>query len=81
MNIIQKRIEMIEAEMEEMSDPEKVWARYHRTDGDPEVAREPGTLHKHLLNIGEYNTLQLPPLRASQVARHTLKKLNRSMKL
>jgi hypothetical protein len=81
LNILQKRVEMIEGEMEEMRDPEKVWARFHRTDGDPEIARESGLLHKHLLDIGEYNTLQLPPLRASKVAKHTLRKLNRSMKL
>jgi YesN/AraC family two-component response regulator len=81
LNILQKRIELIEGDMEEKSDLEKVWARFHRTDGDPDISRETGVLHKHLLNIGEYNTLQLPPLRASAVAKHTMKKLNRSMKL
>jgi hypothetical protein len=80
-NVVRVRLEKIEAEIVEMSDPEKVWVRYHRRETDPEIAREAGLLHKHPFDIGEYNILRLPPLRASMVAKHTLKKLNRSMKL
>jgi hypothetical protein len=78
---LNKRVENLGTELEEMSDPEKVWARYHRTDTDPDVARESGVLHKNMPDIGAHNTLPLPPLGASSLARRTIKKLNRSMKL
>jgi hypothetical protein len=81
LNVVRLRLSKLEAEIVEMSDPEKVWARYHRGETDVDVAREVGVIRKHPFNIGEYNTLQLPPLRASTMAKQTIKKFNRSMKL
>jgi translation initiation factor 5A len=71
-----QKVENLKKEMEEMKDEEKVWALYHRTETDPFVLRG-CVAGKRVLDLARINTLALPPLRASIVAKKTIKRFNR----
>jgi hypothetical protein len=79
--VAQKRIENIQRQIDELTDPERVWALYHRYDTDPIVTRDPGVLHKRALVAAEYTTLALPPLRTSAIAKKSYKRFNRTQPL
>jgi hypothetical protein len=56
----------LKAEEDTAKDPEKVWARFHRNDGD-QVVHLCGTTRRAVLvpkkaNVATFNTLPLPPL-------------------
>jgi hypothetical protein len=67
------RFSALRAEEQSAGDAEKLWARTHRTDGDP-IVSVIGTPRKKVIvskapNIAEFNTLPLPPLAMDSPAR------------
>jgi hypothetical protein len=76
MSVATQKVDNLKKEIEEMQDPEKVWSLYHRTETDPFVLRG-CVAGRRPLDVGQFNQLELPPLRASTVAKKTLKRFNR----
>lgn len=80
LGVAQRRIQNLENEKVGKSDPDKVWALYHRNDtGRRKLAQSlavfPG---KKRINVNDFNKLTLPPLRESMTARRAIETANRT---
>lgn len=75
-----RRIHNLETERQGKSDPDKVWALYHRNDTGrtrltQSLALFPG---KRRIDVNQFNTLTLPPLRDSMAVKRAVETANRT---
>lgn len=79
LRVANRRIAKLKVDKSAADDPERVWTLHHRNDGDAlyMVAREINT-NKKILQEGEFNTLNLPPLCSSRRVRCMVQTARRS---
>ncbi|OHS97021.1 hypothetical protein TRFO_36829 [Tritrichomonas foetus] len=83
LNIARKRIAKIEQEIENVADPEKVWALHHRHDFEmpPPVQRETIMTGKRSVVVQEFNTIALPPLKTAKTSRRLIRTAERNYRM
>lgn len=79
LRVANRRIAKLKIDKRAADDPDRVWTLHHRNDGDAlyMVAREINT-NKKVMQEGEFNTLNLPPLGSSRRVRCMVQTARRS---